>query len=578
MNADMIMKYNVDLNVPLVPRMANTLFVSGDNMANTIEAVLTKDGKALDASGYTCVLKMTRPDGEVPEMAGQVDGNVLTVTMTSDFYAVPGHYTAKLKLINAQTGERKTVLVLYGEILDDGGMPTIIPGNKLPEDIEAMLAMMEELREATADSRVAAQEARDAGNQAVAIAQEAAEKANQAAENIDEKVAEANAELAGKVGQLSEEIDAFREATLSCEIVNRFDKNAITEGYIAESGNFVSNSSWRCTDFIPCNAEILYFTCNDNGTRKPWGMSYVASYDAAKNLVSHVNTISDGVYTGTNENGFVRFAYKENDARTDYMLSADASYEYVEHKVDYKIKGSALPAEIARNGSNVLYGKKYTACGDSYTAGAFDGSPDTSYLDENGVLKTYHYFIGKRNAMEVLNHGVSGSIMALNKDYVAGTITNPNMDQPFAHQRYMEVPLDSDYITLAFGINDASRTNLGTIDDTTNETFYGAWNVVLDYFLQNAPFAKIGIIIYTPNRDYHDAILAIAKKWGKKVLDFSGEDSGLPWFMPERIGMPAEINAKYKELYRVSDTNRTHPSWQAHEYESTIIEDFLRSL
>ena len=197
MNADMIMKYNVDLNVPLVPRMANTLFVSGDNMANTIEAVLTKDGEALDASGYTCVLKMTRPDGEVPEMAGQVDGNVLTVTMTSDFYAVPGHYTAKIKLINAQTGERKTVLVLYGEILDDGGTPTIIPGNKLPEDIEAMLAMMEELREATADSRTAAQEARDA-----------AETANQAAKDIDDKVAEANEELTGKVGQLSEEIES----------------------------------------------------------------------------------------------------------------------------------------------------------------------------------------------------------------------------------------------------------------------------------------------------------------------------------------------------------------------------------
>lgn len=180
--------------------------------------------------------------------------------------------------------------------------------------------------------------------------------------------------------------------------------------------------------------------------------------------------------------------------------------------------------------------------------------------------------------MEVVNCGKSGSIMALNKEYVDGTITNPNMDSPFAYQRYLEVPLDSDYITLAFGINDASKTNLGTIDDTTNETFYGAWNVVLDYFLQNAPFAKIGIIIYTPNIQYHDAIIAIAKKWGKKVLDFSGENSNTPWFMPERIGMSAEINAKYKELYRVSDTNKGHPSWQAHEFESTIIEDFLRSL
>lgn len=269
MNADMIMRYSVDLNAPLVPRMANTLFVSGDNMANTIEAVLTKDGKALDASGYTCVLKMTRPDGEVPEMAGQVDGNVLTVTMTRDFYAVPGNYTAKLKLINAQTGERKTVLVLYGEILDDGGMPTIIPGNKLPEDIEAMLAMMEELREATADSRVAAQEARDAGAQAVAIAQEAADTANQAAENIDEKVNEANAELAGKVGQLSEEMLTFRD------ISNEYTSGGYIDLQTARVGSsvdfaVVQNSSYS---YIRKECEVgdaFVLTGTGAAAARPW--------------------------------------------------------------------------------------------------------------------------------------------------------------------------------------------------------------------------------------------------------------------------------------------------------------------
>lgn len=217
MSADMTMRFNVDLDAPLVPRMASTLFVSGDNMANTIEVTLSKGGEPFNADGFSSALKMNRPDGEVVEMTDTTKNHVLTMTMTADFYAVPGYYTAKVKLINVQTGVRKTVLVLYGEILDDGGTPTIIPGNKLPADIESMLAMMEELREATADSRTAAQEARDAGNQAVAdaqaagaqavaIAQEAANTANAAAAGVDEKVAEANAELAGKVSQLSEEM------------------------------------------------------------------------------------------------------------------------------------------------------------------------------------------------------------------------------------------------------------------------------------------------------------------------------------------------------------------------------------
>lgn len=399
--------------------------------------------------------------------------------------------------------------------------------------------------------------------------------------NAENKTAEFDThteQIQADISELKSDLVEFEEGIANCEIANRFNQSKVTEGYIPSSGNFISDSAWRCTDFIPCNAETLYFSCNDSGVRKRWGMSFVASYDSNKNLTNHVNTISDGIYTGTNENGFVRFSYKESTARTDYMIRTDDSYnDYCEYNKAYTIKESSLPISALAN-KGVLYGKKYCACGDSYTEGAFDGSPDNSYLDENGIPKTYHYFIGKRNEMEVINCGKSGSIMALNKDYVEGKITNPKMDSPFAYERYLEVPLDSDYITLAFGINDASRTNLGTIDDTTNETFYGAWNVVLDYFLQNAPFAKVGIIIYTPNQQYHDAIVAIAKKWGKKVLDFSGEDSNLPWFMPERIGMSAEINAKYKELYRVSDTNKGHPSWQAHEFESTIIENFLRSL
>ena len=61
--------------------------------------------------------------------------------------------------------------------------------------------------------------------------------------------------------------------------------------------------------------------------------------------------------------------------------------------------------------------------------------------------------------------------------------------------RYKAIPKDADYITLWFGINDSGHTNLGELADTTNLTFYGAWNVVLEYLIKNYPFAKIGIII-----------------------------------------------------------------------------------
>ena len=240
---------------------------------------------------------------------------------------------------------------------------------------------------------------------------------------------------------------------------------------------------------------------------------------------------------------------------------------------------------------NVLFGKKWVACGDSFTEGDFTGyvddngfaGKDSQYIYDasSGMYKTYPYWIGKRNKMTVINEAKCGSVLALDKTYVDDpTNVDINTKNPFSYERYKNIPNDADYITIWFGINDSYNCYLGTENDTTNETFYGAWDVVLRYLITNHPYAKIGIIVTesTNGNEWRDAIRQRARKWGIPVLDMMGNESVPPIFGREStLGMCDEAINLRKNSFIVSDTNR-HPNLEAHKYQSTFIENWLRSL
>ena len=239
---------------------------------------------------------------------------------------------------------------------------------------------------------------------------------------------------------------------------------------------------------------------------------------------------------------------------------------------------------IADNDGNILYGKKWESCGDSFTHGDFSGDTtgDIRFTEGlySGQLKVYPFFIGRRNNMIIVNEAINGSIMALDKDYVAGTVEDINSRNPFSLQRYKDISSDADYITLWFGLNDQGHTNLGTIEDETNETFYGAWNVVLPYLIEHHPFAKIGIIISSGwlNQQYHDAVKQVAEKWGIPYLDIKGSPQ-VPMMLGGRLGIDVDERAVTlrDNAFKVTATN-AHPNAKAHEYQSTFIENWLRSL
>ena len=247
-------------------------------------------------------------------------------------------------------------------------------------------------------------------------------------------------------------------------------------------------------------------------------------------------------------------------------------------------------AAEALKSANVLWGKKYFATGDSFTEGDFSG-----WTDENGLsgknspviydtewkmYKTYPWWIARRNNMTLINDGKCGSIMPLSKEYINGDEgIAESYRNPFALTRYKNIPADVDYITLWFGINDSGHTNLGTVSDTTNETYYGAWNVVMEYLLTNYPYAKIGIIITDgAATTYRQATRDIAKRWGIPYLDMMGSDQVPLIFGREtEIGLCSKANTLRRNAFYVTSSNG-HPNLEAHKYQSTFVEDFLRRL
>ena len=228
---------------------------------------------------------------------------------------------------------------------------------------------------------------------------------------------------------------------------------------------------------------------------------------------------------------------------------------------------------------NLLYGKKWVACGDSWTAGDFTGYVDSqghtgtesdAYDPVMGMYKTYPWWIAKRNGINLINEAV------------AGTTMTTKVANSFSDVRYANVPLDADYITLMFGLNETTQSP-GTSGSTDKSTLWGAWNFSLNYLMTYIPRAKIGVII--PDgwmagdsaQTCRETMIAVAKAWGIPYLDLTG-DPHISLGVGGRISsLDLKTSAKILRDSQYKLENN-HPNLLAHEMRSTYIEAFLRSL
>lgn len=290
------------------------------------------------------------------------------------------------------------------------------------------------------------------------------------------------------------------------------------------------------------------------------------------------------------ENVFVSVVKKQNIDLTVELQPKQ--YIYINGN-ENKIKASTIRDikyfvdKQAQNTGNVLYGKKYAACGDSFTEAIFENIQDESGLTGKdspelwdaqwNCWKSYAYHIAKRNNMVFYQNGVSGSTMHVQNDV------------SFAKNRYNntnKIPLDTDYLTIMFGLNESniadSPETLGDENSSDDTTWWGAWNKVLKYYITNMPNCKIGIIIADSwfNEKLRDATIKIAEYYGIPYLDLKG-DPKVPMMIGGRYSSLGKVSPEAvkqrNEAFQISETD-SHPNPKAHLYRSTIIENFLRSL
>ena len=129
--------------------------------------------------------------------------------------------------------------------------------------------------------------------------------------------------------------------------------------------------------------------------------------------------------------------------------------------------------------------KKINFLGDSITEGVGVSSPENKYVD---------VFARKFSPAEVRNYGISGTRFARQK---TPTLDNPRFDLDFC-SRVSEMDADADIVVVFGGTNDFGHGDapMGSFDDRTPDTFYGACHTLMSSLIERYPEAEI--IFMTP--------------------------------------------------------------------------------
>ncbi|MBR2272530.1 MAG: SGNH/GDSL hydrolase family protein [Fibrobacter sp.] len=250
------------------------------------------------------------------------------------------------------------------------------------------------------------------------------------------------------------------------------------------------------------------------------------------------------------------------------LVESSSSDESVE------TSSSELPA--VSSSSKSLNGVVWYVVGDSFSAGDFEGLDPKPTIQEGpyaGKPPVYSYLIGNRTGCDVRNISAGGTTICYYDTY--------GFTKPENGIMYRTNFSDADIITIYYGINDShNRIPIGNIDDMDPTTFYGAFNVALDYLTKNYPKAKIGIIVSNgcETEDYPEATEQIAIKWELPYLDLDGGVNGITMLRSSsRNPTPDAEKTEILKQQWVHEHN-WHPNEYAHELESHFIEEWLLTL
>ena len=210
-----------------------------------------------------------------------------------------------------------------------------------------------------------------------------------------------------------------------------------------------------------------------------------------------------------------------------------------------------------------LNGKKINFLGDSITEGCCATRPEWGFVD---VMKAKYGLTAARN------YGIGGSRIARQK--VPSEV--PKFDLYFA-SRVEEMDADADVVVIFGGTNDHGHGDapMGTNDDRTVDTFFGAYHVLLEKTVKKYSGAEI--VVVTPLhraeetrekddltlQDYVNSIRQVAAQYPVKVLD-----------LYERSVIRGDI----PEIAEKLTTDGLHPNDEGHAILAEEIGEFLKTL
>lgn len=369
--------------------------------------------------------------------------------------------------------------------------------------------------------------------------------------------------------------------------INEYNQNTDVGGFINGSGTISNGSNYKTTDFIKVKNRFQY----DLTGR----IRFIGFYSTQKVFSSRDESEAYNKTITASSDGFIRVSYYINDPLVSvtetFIGTATKKIEEGIALSNYQIEQAERAIGLNKGYGNILYGKKWAVCGDSFTNSGGTGTKIQSgkYTGKN---YTYPWIIGNRNDMDIVQFFGGGRTLAFpeNPGTFENSLTNPN-----ATFYYQNIPSDVDYITIYLGINDRNHATgsssdgedttgiipLGTIDDTTVYTYLGAWNVVLTWLITNRPNAHIGMIVTNGIADadsYRQGQIAIAKKYGMPYIDMNGDDRTPAMLRTSNPNIPDTIKKALIEKWAVNSPSNEHPNDAAQLFESTFIENFLRSI
>ena len=416
---------------------------------------------------------------------------------------------------------------------------------------------------------------------------------------LDMKINKLLEEQSSKIDNISSEVTGGK----AVDYVKNEQYKAIFDGYDFKDLEFTQidvaiGSNWHDDDAFKIWASDYISVAegdefNVKGVEAKTNCNLVAFYDSNKNYVNRlISDGEEGIYGNVDINFTIpkgiRYIRAQN--YTDISINTSSADYELSKKPKYDIEKKIRDVTSS---SNVLEGKSWYCAGDSYSEGDFNNSPnpeDTKFTDGvyKGLNKVYSRFIALRNNMDLRLLAKCGATCgAWKEDVEAGTVDNPTNTNTFYHKQLPQILENEDatfkgYITLWFCINDTGHCTLGTIDDETVDTFYGALNWSAIQLITNFPLAKIGFIVSNnANSSYQQAVRDVAQKWAIPYLDMEG-DPKVPTISGKRTNQDIPVDSRVRKLrwennFRVA-SNNGHPNEKAHEYQSIFIENWLRSL